>query len=588
MSELSNIYDPNTFIKEVRDNRYIQIQDVYGEVDFTIDYLYFSSAIPNGRFLTVIKTDETSIKLQFTSSSKTITGLNKLLDLIGKLKKGTYNPTPTTSTTETQVLDYSTMYSSSNFIKEIAQVKYIQIQDRLASEVVHSIDFSNVTTTLTQGRFVFIYQTNVDLITLQFISNSEAITAHNILRETIDQLKDGTYDKVSSTTIHEPTPLDYSTMYSSSNFIKEVFQDRYIQIQDRLASEVVHSIDYNIVTSTLLQGRFVIVQQTNMDSISLQFISNSEAIAAQNLLRETIDQLKDDTYSKTISGATTDTISLDYSSMYHSSNFIKEVFQNQYIQIQDRLADQVVHSIDFNNITTTLTQGRFVFIYQTNVDLITLQFISNSESITAHTILRETIDQLKDNTYNKTSTIIGGVLYDPNTFINQIEFEDYSVQLSDIKGNITDSIVARQVTTVFTSENFVKVKFEASDELKSYQFETSSKAIEGAEKLRIAIKTITDKLSSEGDGSGVQSYSEDFNSNIWKLDPPVDFSMSSFNLDYYELVCPDGSNTCADADIVKQRCRGLVEIIGNEDTDVLSYINIYFNQTVKGRAILIG
>lgn len=382
MSELSNIYDPNTFIKEVKDDRYIQIQDVYGEVDYTIDYQYFSSAIPNGRFLTITRTDESSIRLQFSSNSKTIIGLNKLLDLIGKLKKGTYNPNPTAPTKETQSLDYSTMY--------------------------------------------------------------------------------------------------------------------------------------------------------------------------------------------------------------HSSNFIKEVAQNKFIQIQDRLASEVVHSIEFNNVTTTLTQGRFVLIYQTNVDPISLQFISNSESIAAHTLLRETIDQLKDNTYNKTSNVIGGTIYDPDTFINQIEFEDYSVQLIDKSGKITDSIVARQVTTVFTSENFVKVKFEASDELKSYEFESTSKAIEGAEELRRAIKMITDKLASGGDGDGIRSYSEDFESNVWKLDPPSSFSLSSFNLDYYELVCPDGTDTCLEEDIVKQRCKGLVEIVGDEETDILDYINISFNQTVKGRAILIS
>ena len=126
------------------------------------------------------------------------------------------------------------------------------------------------------------------------------------------------------------------------------------------------------------------------------------------------------------------------------------------------------------------------------------------------------------------------------------------------------------------------------DFIKFLRFENSDDAIEGARCLREAIKQITDRIGiPPTPGIAMKSYSEVFaTQSTWKLDPGVDFDIASSMLSYWEYVCADGSDDCVTK--VKQECQGLVEWVGSDSTEILDYINIYFNQPISGRATLIS
>ena len=281
-------------------------------------------------------------------------------------------------------------------------------------------------------------------------------------------------------------------------------------------------------------------------------------------------------------------MAFDFSQTYSSSNFIQGV-SNNLIQIQNKDANKVIYSIDYNKVTTTLVDNRFLIIYQTNIPTISLQFSNNVEALTAHDILRNIVDQLKDNTYNQSNIVIAGVLYDPDTFIYVIKFEDYSVQIQNINGVITHTIVAEQVVSVYVYKNIVKVKSESTDTLISLVFGNSEKAIIAARYLRNAIKEITDRSPNSDDSDGgFKSFVSDFTSDVWLLEPDVDFALSGFSLEYFELVCPLGGTSCATEDLVKRSCKGLVQYNGNTQSNVLKSVTISFNQIVNGRAILIS
>ena len=387
--------------------------------------------------------------------------------------------------------------------------------------------------------------------------------------------------------------FDFSQTYSSSNFIQGV-SNKLIQIQNKDATKVTYSIDYRITTTTLVDNRFLTIYQTDMPTISLQFSTNVEALTAHEIFRNILDQLKDNTYNQSnnmINGVLYDPdtfITHDFSQTYHSSNFIQGV-SNKLIQIQNKDATKVIYSIDYNKVTTTLVGNRFLIIYQTNIPTISLQFSTNVEALTAHDIFRNVVDQLKDNTYNQSNNLIDGVLYDPDTFIYVIKFEDYSVQIQNINGLITHTIVAEQVVSVYVSKNLVKVKSESTDTLISLVFGNSEKAIIAARYLRNAIKEITDRSPNpNGSDGGFKSFVADFTSDVWLLEPDVDFALSGFSLEYFELVCPLGGTSCVTEDLVKRSCKGLVQYNGNTQTNVLKSVSISFNQIVNGRAILIS
>lgn len=374
-------------------------------------------------------------------------------------------------------------------------------------------------------------------------------------------------------------------IYSPNNFIQTVINNDII-IQDNLEQNTL-SLDYTIHSSIISDGTTLIITNNvnGVDNINLKFSTTDNVLSAMNKLITTITQLKNGTYvpkeeSPTI---TTNHNPIDYSEIYKSTNFIKEVINN-HIQIQNKEADKVTFSINYLNVTTTLVNNRLLVIYRTNETTISLQFTSNSEALIAHDIFRNTIDQLKDNTFNTYNNIANAALYDPDTFIYTILFKDFSVQLININGKITHNIIAKQVVSVYTSNNLLKVKSEATDTIISLIFESSSDAILAAHNLRVAIKEIEDKNATT---ASIKSYSQDFDNNIWVLDPDIPFSFSEFNLEYFELVCPTGG-TCPDVDLVKRSCRGIVEYDGSIETGILNKVTIRFNQSVKGRAILIS
>jgi hypothetical protein len=380
---------------------------------------------------------------------------------------------------------------------------------------------------------------------------------------------------------------DLSYMYNKDTFIKEVVNERYIQIQDTYGV-VRKTIDYKTFGSASTNGRILIVTKLDETNFSLQFVNSDDAIFALSKLMTTISQLKNGTYtnpSMSVSNNVTDLV--DYSLMYHSSNFIKEV-KNNFIQIQDRLGTKVQYSIDYKVVTSVITNNRFLVIYRTNLSKISLQFITSDDAINAMNILMTTIDELKDNTFIYTNTNLSDNIYDPDTFIVDISINEYSVRIRTNKNIITHTIVAEQVISIYAIENLVKVKTEATDKVTTLAFENSTKAIIGAEKLREAIKRIVDRIPITPGGSTLKSYSEIFDSSTeWILNPSVDFDMDSFSIQYYEYVCPDGV-TCSEQDKVKQECEGLVEINGNEETNILEYITIKFNQEISGKAIIIS
>jgi hypothetical protein len=588
---LEYIYNPDTFIKKVIDTRYIQIQDTYGNIRETIDYKEFVNAIIDGRFIE-INLSSSDINLQFTSASKATTGLNELMTIIGELKTGTYTETIDNYSTET--INYSDIYHSNSFIKGVIDSRYIQIQDRLGAEVKYTIDYLSVNTSFVTNRFLKIY-TSLNTVNLQFITDEDANLAHTIFRQTVDDLKDGVYGE------EEEVVLDVESMdpylqyiYDPSNFIKEVIDNRYIQIRDNDNTPTVQeTLDYTIFASAYTNGRILIVTKNDDTYFKLYFTTSSKASLALSKLMEIIEQLKRGTYNH--NNITTYSIisdSSDYSVMYHSSNFIKGV-SGKYIQIQDRMGENVKYSLDFNTVTSTITTNRFLFIYRSNLPKITLQFITSEDAQLAMTSLMTTVDQLRDNVYNYSNNEISGDIYNPDTFIVTITADDYSVQLITTKGLVTHSLVATQVTSIYSTENYVKVKNESSDQISTLTFETSEKAIEGAEKLRLAIKKILDRISTdpeEGETTiEIKSYSEIFeNQDTWVLNPTTNFNISSCIVEYYEYICPDGTTSCLDSEKVKRSCEGLVEFTGDEESDVLDKVTIYFNKAISGRATMLS
>ena len=380
---------------------------------------------------------------------------------------------------------------------------------------------------------------------------------------------------------------DLSYMYNKNTFIKEVVNNRYIQIQDTYGV-VRKTIDYQTFGSAVINGRILIVTKSDETQIQLQFINTDDSTVAIGKLLEIIGQLKNGTYTNpTSTSSTTSTNSQDYSILYHSSNFIKEV-KNNLIQIQDRLSQKIRHSIDFKLVTSTITNNRFLVVYRTNQEKISLQFITSEDAQTALNIFMNTVDQLKDNTYFFTNGNLSGDIYDPDTFIVDVSINEHSVKLKNNKEIETHSIVAEQVTSIYAIENYVKVKTEASDNIITLTFETSTKAVDGAEKLREAIKSIVDRILSPIANGSINSYSQIFaTQSTWTLSPDINFDMDSFMIQYYEYVCPTESN-CLESEKVKQECEGLVEIVGNESTNVLETVTIKFNQPLSGKAIILS
>ena len=374
---------------------------------------------------------------------------------------------------------------------------------------------------------------------------------------------------------------DLSNIFDSSTFIKEVIGDN-IQIQDYYGV-VRHTLDYRDFSSAIPDGRFVTITKTNSTSFKLQFPSSDKALSGMSNLLSIISQLKKGTYKVTTNSTTTISEDLDYSVVYHSSNFIKEV-KGDNIQIQDRLATEVKYSLDYKVITTTLLNNRFLVIYRNNLPKLSLQFLTNDDANAAHTIFRNTIDELKDNTYNYENTDLG-VVYDPDTFIVTIAYDDFSVQVRTKNGKTTNAIIATQVVKIYVSEVNVVVRSESNTNNLALKFESNTKAISGAEKLRLAIKKIIDRIPAP-EIPAIKSFSDTFDSSTWKLDPPIDFPMGSV-LEYYEYVCPSGGS-CSESELVKQSCKGLVEYVGDEDNDILYYILIKFNKNVSGRATVLA
>lgn len=588
MSELTTMYNPDTFIREVVSDRYIHIQDIYGNTTATIDYLQFSSALVNGRFVDVIKVDESITKYQFTNSDKSIQGLNNLLTVIGQLKNGSYIAP---SIIEAQpivddTVDFSIIYDKDSFIKDVQDGFNIRVQDN-SGAIRYIIDYNDVTSTVLQNRFVIIYEPKT---TLQFISIEEATVALNSFRTLVDQLVDDTYTTPTTSTASIYETSGDSVIYNPNTIIREVLNDRYIQLQDTYGNST-STIDIQEFVSSLVNGRFVDIIKSNDIILRLQFVSSDKAIQGMDSLLTVIGQLKNGTYIVPTSGVQTPSVdeTVDYSILFQSNNFIKQVI-GALIQIQDSEAFAVQYSINYNGVTTTMVNNRFLTIYMpgNTPNQTQLQFLTTEDALLALTLLRTTIDQLKDVTYNYTNANLTDDLYDPDTFIVTIEIDDFSVQLRNTKNSITHTIVASQETTIYTKENFVYVKAEATDQLIELRFETSEKAIEGAEKLILAIRQIVDRSTVPSGDFTMKSYSEIFASqSTWKLNPDIDFDITSAQLQYYEYVCIDGG-ICADIDRVKQECEGLVEFVGSDTTGILDCVNIYFNKPISGRATLIS
>lgn len=377
---------------------------------------------------------------------------------------------------------------------------------------------------------------------------------------------------------------DLSVIYNPSTFIKDVINKKYIHIQDTYGN-IKYTVDYVDFTSAIPSGRFLYINRKDESDFKLQFTSSEKVTEALNKFMELIEKLKKGTYTEPIP-ETQNTVSvptLDYSEIFSSSNFIRKVIGKD-IQIQNSDATKVVYTVDYSTVNTSMINNRFLIIY-TSSDDITLQFSNSEEVLLAHNILLETIEQLKDNTYNTINSNVDNI-YDPNTFIYEISFDDYTIRLVNNKGEMTSSIVAKQVTTVYVYGNSVIVKTEASDGRGVYYFKNTTDAILGAERLRQAIKTITDK--EESSSSNIRYYTEEFEGDTWEIVPDTTFSMSGTSLTYYEFICPDGTSNCLESEKVKRECEGLVEYDGNLETDVLNKITIYFNQSVKGVVSLIG
>lgn len=377
---------------------------------------------------------------------------------------------------------------------------------------------------------------------------------------------------------------DLSVIYNPSTFIKDVINKKYIHIQDTYGN-IKYTVDYVDFTSAIPSGRFLYINRKDESDFKLQFTSSEKVTEALNKFMELIEKLKKGTYTEPIP-ETQNTVSvptLDYSEIFSSSNFIRKVIGKD-IQIQNSDATKVVYTMDYSTVNTSMINNRFLIIY-TSSDDITLQFSNSEEVLLAHNILLETIEQLKDNTYNTINSNVDNI-YDPNTFIYEISFDDYTIRLVNNKGEMTSSIVAKQVTTVYVYGNSVIVKTEASDGRGVYYFKNTTDAILGAERLRQAIKTITDK--EESSSSNIRYYTEEFEGDTWEIVPDTTFSMSGTSLTYYEFICPDGTSNCLESEKVKRECEGLVEYDGNLETDVLNKITIYFNQSVKGVVSLIG
>lgn len=377
---------------------------------------------------------------------------------------------------------------------------------------------------------------------------------------------------------------DLSVIYNPSTFIKDVINKKYIHIQDTYGN-IKYTVDYVDFTSAIPSGRFLYINRKDESDFKLQFTSSEKVTEALNKFMELIEKLKKGTYTEPIP-ETQNTVSvptLDYSEIFSSSNFIRKVIDKD-IQIQNSDATKVVYTMDYSTVNTSMINNRFLIIY-TSSDDITLQFSNSEEVLLAHNILLETIEQLKDNTYNTINSNVDNI-YDPNTFIYEISFDDYTIRLVNNKGEMTSSIVAKQVTTVYVYGNSVIVKTEASDGRGVYYFKNTTDAILGAERLRQAIKTITDK--EESSSSNIRYYTEEFEGDTWEIVPDTTFSMSGTSLTYYEFICPDGTSNCLESEKVKRECEGLVEYDGNLETDVLNKITIYFNQSVKGVISLIG
>jgi hypothetical protein len=375
---------------------------------------------------------------------------------------------------------------------------------------------------------------------------------------------------------------DLSNIYKPSNIVKEVISGN-IQIQDSYGN-IRNTLDYRDFASAIPNGRFVTITKNDDTSFRLQFTTSDNAISGMNNITTVVSQLKNGTYVPPTQTITTISEDLDYSVVYHSTNFIKEV-KGDLIQIQDRLATEVKYSLDYKLVTTTLVNNRFLVIYRTNLPKLSLQFLTNEDANSAHTKFRNTMDQLKDNTYNYQNTDLT-TLYDPDTFIATIAYDDYSVQVRTKNGKTTNTIVATQVVKVYVNEVNVIIRSESNMNNLSLRFETNTKAISGAEKLRLAIKKIVDRIPTP-EIPAIKSFSDTFdNVSTWKLDPPIDFPMGSA-LEYYEYVCPTGGS-CSESDLVKQSCKGLVEYVGDEDNDILYYILIKFNKNVSGKATVLA
>lgn len=271
-------------------------------------------------------------------------------------------------------------------------------------------------------------------------------------------------------------------------------------------------------------------------------------------------------------------MSTNFSNIYMLSNFIKGVNSIGHIQIQNKSATKVTHSIDYRKVTLPFVNKNFLMIYQTDVPNIALQFSSNIESSKALIKFRDIVNQLKNNNYNNPNNNISKTICDPLTFIHKpIKYGDLSIKIISIDQTLLYDIVAKHVISVYTSRNQVKVKAVATDTIISISFQDNESATQAAELLRKAIKEITDRTPSVDPSDGFKSFSKEFNSDVWKLEPNISFSLSSFSLEYYEIVGNE-----------MRRCKGLVEYVGDTQSDILQHVLIKFNQKVKGKAIIIS
>jgi len=272
--------------------------------------------------------------------------------------------------------------------------------------------------------------------------------------------------------------------------------------------------------------------------------------------------------------------------IFNKDAFIKNVVTDN-IQFQD-VYGEIIYTVNYKSIKTVTSNNRFVIIY-TNTEEISLQFITNEDSTSALNKLMSTLNDLKNNTYVYNNNNLTVDIYDPDTFIVEIIVNEFSIKLRNNKFIETETIIADKVTSIYAIENIVKIKTEYTDNIINLTFENSTEAILGAKKLRESIKNVLDRALPTKSGVSMHSFSKVFESqSTWTIDPDINFDMDSFVIQYYEYVCPDGGSTCNDSDKVKQECKGLVEITGNEETRVLDYVTICFNKPISGKAIILS